>query len=144
MVGQAQAGENGFDSLIYIPPAKTFDPTLQACQFIKRVVLLNTSTLNETVVLAEDRAQLAEAPCHYLENRLFRVGRHFLFQVSNAEGISAPDLAFICAGGSHDDAEKGGFSGAVSTDDANAFAKLDLQLDVGEERQGPISQRNVF
>jgi len=25
-----------------------------------------------------------------------------------------------------------------------AFAKLDLQLDVGEERQVPISQRNVF
>src|SRR5678815_3956973 len=133
MFGQAQAGENGFDFLVYIPPAKTFDPTLQACQFIKRVALLNTSTLNETVVLAEDRAQLSEAPCHYFENRLFRVGRHFLFQVSNAKGISAPDLPFICAGVSHNDAKESGFSGAVSTDDANAFAKLDLKLDLGEE-----------
>jgi hypothetical protein len=130
--------------LIYVPAAEALDPTLQACQFIKRLALLNTGALYETVVVTEDRAQLAEAPCDYLENSLFRVGRHFLFQVSNAKGIRAPDLPSIRSGGPHNDTKKSGFSRAVPTDDANAFAQVDLEIDLGKQRQVAIGQRNII
>jgi hypothetical protein len=132
MVGQTQAGENGFHFLVYIPAAEAFDASLQARHFVKRLALFDPGALNEAVVSAEKRAQLADARCHYLENSLFRVGRHFLFQMSNAQAISAPDLSFIRSGASRNDAKKSGFSGAVPTHDANSFARIDLKFDLGE------------
>src|ERR1044072_2822470 len=108
MVGQSQAGENDFHFLVYIPAAEAFDASLQARHFVKPLALFDPGAPNEAAVSAENRAPLphpADARCHYLENSLCRVGRHFLFQMSNAQAISAPDLSFIRSGGSPNEAK---------------------------------------
>src|ERR1044071_7991373 len=135
MLGQAQAGENGLYFLVYVPAAEAFDARLQARHCIKRVAVSYAGVVNQAVVAREKRAQFADAPCDNLEYSLFRVGRHFLFQVSNAQIISAPDLAFIRGRAAGHDTKKRGFSGTVPTYDANSFAKINLKLDVGEQRQ---------
>ena len=51
--------------------------------------------MGEVVILSQQLAKLAGAAGDDFENRLVGVGRHFLFQMSDAQRVGAPDLAIV-------------------------------------------------
>ena len=87
------------------------------------------------MIFREQTSQFSQPRCHGFEDGLLGIGRHFLFEVGDAQRVPAPDLAFVGQRRSRDQAQQGRLAGAVSADQANPLAGVDLKFDVGKQRE---------
>ena len=100
--------------------------------------------MGQVVKVGKQRAQLAETTGDDFENRLLRVRRHFLLQMSDPERFHAPDFAIVRRRRAGNYAEQSSLSRAVAADEANPLAGIDLKVDMGQQRLIAVGQRNII
>ena len=91
--------------------------------------------------LGEQFAQFSDAGRDHFENRLVGIRRHFLLEVSDAQGVHAPNLTLIGNRRAGEGAKERGLAGAVPPHETNPLARVDLQIHVRQERHMAIGQR---
>ena len=88
-------------------------------------------------------AEVAEAFGHHIEHRTRVLEQHVLREAADAQRRLPPDAAAVGLQLAADDAEQRRLAGAVATDDADTFARLNLQARVVQQRQVSVRERDV-
>jgi hypothetical protein len=127
---QSELGQDGFNLLIDVPTIQRIDARLRLGQALERRSFRRPCLMRGLMELRQQRAQLAQSARYDFEYSLVRIRRHLLLEVRHPQSLHTPDLALIRHGRTGDDAEQGRFAGAVSADEANSFARVDLKVDV--------------
>ena len=95
------------------------------------------------MVVDEQLGALAQARGHGFEHALPGFEHGFLRHTRQLQFRGAPCLAVIGGGRALDQPQQAGLAGAVTADQADAFARLDHQVDVIEQRHMAIGQGNL-
>jgi len=85
----------------------------------------------------------AEAGVDDVENGALDVVRNFLLQAGDDRPGRADDLAVVGCFLAGDEAHEAGLTRAVATEQTDAFAGLDLEVDLVEERRGAVAEGDL-
>jgi len=85
------------------------------------------------VVFGDGLGGLSQTFSHNFKDGAVEVGGHFLVKLADTEAGDGFDFTFIGLDFSADDAEQGGFTFAVTAEQADALALVDIKTGVVEE-----------
>ena len=128
---EVQAVQRLGDALVQRPAFGGLDPRLHRGQRVH----VDGFGVDQVVVLRQRQADVAEAAADHVEHAAGRIGRDFLFQSRHPHAALAAHLAVVRLELAVEQAQQGGFAGAVATDQGNAFAGLDGQVDALEQQR---------
>ncbi len=114
---------------IQIPTVPGFDLCLR---FAHR---LHVAVMQGMVVGGQQRAQFAQPLRHHVEYAALGVLWHFLRHPRDHHAALQADFAVVRFDIAADQAHQGGLAGAVAADDANAFARIDAEIDLLEQQR---------
>ena len=86
--------------------------------------------MRQVVIFGQATAQLAQAAGDDFENGLLGIRRHFLFEMGDAQSFHAPDFSLVRRRHAGDGAKQRRLAGAVAADQTDAFAGVDLKVDI--------------
>ncbi len=96
------------------------------------------------VIVGDKIAECAQALGHHIEHGTIRHQRHILYEARNADARLAPHGSGVRRHVAAENLEQRGFSGPVAADDADAFARINLQAGVVEQRMMAVRNRDVI
>jgi len=143
--GQLQAAQRGFDPVLEAPAVARFESLLQVLHPFHQLGIAFVVAIGERVrrgvVIDEQLRPLAQAFGHRLEHALPGPERRLLRDARQLQLRRAPDLAVIGRGEPLDDREEAGLAAAVASDQADALAGLDHEIDMIEQGHMAVSER---
>ena len=127
---QIQLGQGFGNALIQRPAVAVLDLGLHR----RQCVGVELVGVDQMVVLGEEFAHIAQTLGDHVEHAAGGAGRHFLLQSRDADAAFDADLAVVGFVFAREQAQEGGFAGAVATDQGDAFAGFDREIDAVEQQ----------
>ncbi len=136
---QRQAGEHQLDALLEAPAVALFQLVLQPAHPLERRLVAVRDLGRGMVIRGDERAQVAQPFGDDLEHAVVGVERHVLHQPGDAGGRRPPHRAPVGHDLAAHDLQQRRLPGAVPADEGETLASVDLERDVVEQRQVPVS-----
>ena len=140
---QLQPRQHHLDPLFQPPAVALFQLVLQPSHLVQRRGAAVCHLHRRVVVGRDQRAQPPQALGHHVEDTGWRIERDILIQPRAAKARRPPDGAPVGLQFSAGDAQQRGFAAAVAPNQRNAFAGLELQRDVIEQRHVAVGVADV-
>ena len=129
LFGQLQPLQHLLHAAVQVPAVARLDLRLRITHRV------HVAVVQRVVVARQQLAQVAQAFGDHVEHRALRILRHFLRHPRDHHAILHADLAVVRFQLAGHQPHQRGFAHAVATDDADAFAGFDGQVDVFEEKR---------
>ena len=127
---QIQLGQRLGDALVQRPAVGVLDLRLHRGQRVG----VDLVGVDQMVVIGEELAHLAQTFGDHVEHAAGGTGGHFLLQSRDAHAAFDADLAVVRFVFTREQAQERGFAGAVATDQGDAFAGFDREIDAVEQQ----------
>jgi hypothetical protein len=98
-------------------------------------VHVNLVLMDQVVVIGQQLAHLAQPFGNHVEDAASGAERHFLLQPANPSASFEAHLAVVWLDLTGQKAQQGGFSGAIATDQGDAFARFDGKVHVFKQER---------
>ena len=138
---QLQATQGAVDQLLQAPAILRLERLLYMHELLEIGLVLDV--LAQVMVFGEQLADAGQAFGDHIEYRAVIRSRKLLRQFADLQPRGTPDFAVIGRPIAFDQAQHAGFSGAITTNDADPLASRDLPGHAVQQRRGAVGERYI-